>query len=608
MVIELLLMAILSADTVWEQDDLLQEQVRDAGSEGSGIESAEWLDPPSDPARASPFEISRLPGMSFLKALDFVNKRDSLASSSGMMSHPPRITFRVRTTRRWGDNPPTSTLGPAFSSRERVEFTQDSWRAGLLLDRDRYEPRWDDLRREWIEFAGRGATIIAGDFTAEAGEGLTFRAQPAYFDLDGAATSSGGETPRIAPAVGSSVNSSLFGAGVTGKIGRWNLMATGARTRLDATIGPDGNPLTLSDGGLHRTIGEAEKKNSVREDLLGAAIQHDFGFSGVKACLGVAGWKGIYSPGFEPSVTESDPFPLRGSKAGSYGVWARIEREGKRLSGETSWDLGGTPAALIRGSIVSHDRNLALRLIGYHFPADYTNPHSRKIEGKEAANLQGAALAVEGRMPRSIVEQVSLAGGVEERLWRTRDLHAPPSYGHGSVEVSFREWAGWSSDLRLSRREGGDDSAAIVPETTDRVRWKVSGVDLAASPTLWIEQVTRSLPGQHASGWVVSGSIGSNYRHSFGTLNGTVGIDLFDAPSPASVYSADVCYPDVGVPVRLSGRGERFWGSLRLESGGWWLAVAGSFLSGRVRSPVLVSGESGGKAGAAALYLTLGRK
>jgi len=640
--------SLVPHDGNWENQLRWEEQYALIGEINSGEFPPEFIDQPLDLNRASVEDLRRLSDLSYGGIKDELEaiKRNSLTNpswSSNLIkkirwNHPLEVAeeytspfvvkVRLKADQRWGGDTPANPLGPPFGSTERVVGTWRNWRAGVVLDRDRYERNVADLNRFWLHYTDSTLACIAGDFTARIGEGGVFWTAPSYFSPEGVTGESRVTTPQIAPGSNSRQNAATRGVAGSIRYHDWSALIAGGSTRLDATVSNDGRRLHLSDGGLHRTTGESAKRESIREDLVAAGLQRDFQWEKARSNIGASLWWGRLTPPLNPDRSIDDSFSLAGSDVGAYGVFGAHDYENGDVSFENSWDIHGIPAQrgrvalIIRPYSETHEsRDLAINSIsspeatvwiaGYRCPPNYQNPHARSLAGRGANNLQGMSFSTELRHWNRL-NYIHTTVGVEERIWRTSLESSPPVYSYGIIESEFSVIS-WKGRLRLTRRNGNDpdydaESNAIASSRygVTRIRYSAAGpwgrsFICAAKPDYLLQFWIEAAHSDEKAGRIgAAGAVA--LRKSMWMLKHrsrvAFGVKTFTTPTALPIYSADVAPPDIFSTVRLAGTGVRVWGELRIE-----VDEKGAFLMRCAR----VIPIGGGAKASGALYLTFNR-
>lgn len=200
---------------------------------------------------------------------------------------------------------------------------------------------------------GRVRAAVAGDFTAEFGQGLTLWGSSVFGKgrnaVQTVARSGGGLDPY------GSAGESRFFRGLASTVRltpRLSLSAFASRRRLDASLveadtslpGLGSQPpasarvTTLSEGGLHRTSGELSQKDVLGETLLGGALEYD----GSAFRVGAAGYHARFDDPIRPDTTRLfRRFDFRGQRATAAGAYGKLFAGDYLFFGEVGRAPGG---------------------------------------------------------------------------------------------------------------------------------------------------------------------------------------------------------------------------------------------------------------------------
>jgi len=519
---------------------------------------------------------------------------DAFASPPGSR-FPIRLQARGRIDRRFG---PGSRVdenrydGSPYGIVQRYKATHPNWSAGATLDKDKYEPRFDDLSRFYLDYDRESLHIIAGDFHTSSGLGLAVGKIPAYFSLFPSSPLYRKPSPTLSPASGTRLNKSFRGVGVRGEFGAWEVLLFTSKTPYDAIVTPDGRIERLSDGGLHRTPGEARKRDSVVESAVGGAIEWRERIArDLSLNAGLSGWQGKYKPPFEPMPNVRYPYPLAGRNAGAAGLSLGFEAGITGLFGEIASDRNRTRARCITLNRKRDGDIPSLHLIAFDLPPEYRNPAGASPIGDQASNLQGVAASLHRSFRKSRFDgrlfklsKLALYLEATHRPARTVTVPEPHSESKASLEGEFAYNPIHSGRLRLRHQRdviGHGEAGAIERADVSRVRYLHRtdyGSHYGHAFIAGLETGYRSpsTTGRQ-TGWL--GLI--RYEDETSTerlgLPGSSTLSLtgswFDTPAALPIYLSESGLPDRMRVVRLSGRGMRWSVSLVGQSGRSWFGL-----------------------------------
>jgi hypothetical protein len=160
----------------------------------------------------------------------------------------------------------------------RAQLGYAGWEGGFVLEKDRYESRFNDFQSFYLEkvFARKGlghGRVVAGDFLLSSGHGLVFSNPYGYSPstVDPWRFSQGDFAIR--PYTSVEENFGLAGAGLGLSRGRMDLCIAASRTKYDASLDEDGRVKALGTSGLHVSGHEREGRQTLEEDLIGLALR-----------------------------------------------------------------------------------------------------------------------------------------------------------------------------------------------------------------------------------------------------------------------------------------------------------------------------------------------
>ncbi|MCF7809513.1 helix-hairpin-helix domain-containing protein [bacterium] len=579
--------------------------------ESSWMENEDWEQElwnyevnPVNVNTASRDEIAKLPGIENSESLVIVQIRDSegtykdkndlikrtgisaeiINAVSGFLrfdQQPFEARIHVRANRRYGEQADADMKtynGSPYGLTERVWLKTDTWKAGFLLDKAKYEPEIADQNKFYIEYSNdkQKTKLIAGDFNISSGLGLVLMTKPAYFDGFDSSTPYIMRLTAIAPAVETAENSSFRGIATSTGVADLSINVFAARTELDAIMNDEGDVLRLSDGGMHRSEIEAKKNNTVTETALGGSVSYNIELEN-DACLTpfVTGYTAKLDPPLQPVLEDRNHFQLAGDRNTGYGAGCGFEKGNLSAGGEVGYDIDGEAA----WKAVLSQRNISnykwtYRLTAFHYPPGYDNYRAGSpVSGADPANSEGVAILVSGKCNFGIVKRLKSHLEVERRPWRTYTVPIAFTSSRGSIEAGcpFDD-----TELRIRyRRYNGYDGHGEAAEPSkfndDRLRlwWRSEFPEykLIDYCRMWIEGAYRN---DSEKGEYFSNGGGVSVKGKLAMLGGWkvgygVSCSIFSAQTILPVYSGESSLPDRFASVRLSGNGMRWAGSLVLK-------------------------------------------
>lgn len=191
--------------------------------------------------------------------------------------------------------------------------------AGVILEKDTGERRWNDLGLAFIKFTdpARNYCLILGNYRLEFAHGLVF-GNPMY---------QGTSYQPLLPAKGQSrqlveytlvdENASLYGGAGQLSFKFYQIFIFYSQQRLDASLNGDGSIKNFYTSGYHRNPTELSKKDQLTETVIGARVAlvpvRDFS-------LGITAYRSRYSQPMRPEIKYHSLFDFRGSRNGVVGV------------------------------------------------------------------------------------------------------------------------------------------------------------------------------------------------------------------------------------------------------------------------------------------------
>lgn len=243
--------------------------------------------------------------------------------------------------------------------------------AGLLLEKDAGENRFDDLTLNYIKLQihALNTEILVGNYKFEAGQGLVFWGPYGFGKSNNAVAPVKKRSRGLREYLSVDENAGFKGAAVSTQF-RWlNITGLYSRTLLDATLSDEGKITSIYSSGYHRTESEQSKKDAALETLYGCRAS----FNIVKSRFGVTVQDAQYDPGFEPA-TPNKWMSWQDTHNRVAGADFNVVVGRTNIFGELAQSKSGG-RALYSGMIVDYGSfDLALSVRRYDH--NYTSPHS----------------------------------------------------------------------------------------------------------------------------------------------------------------------------------------------------------------------------------------
>ena len=225
---------------------------------------------------------------------------------------------------------------------------KDRIQVGMTAEKDAGEQFWGATHKGYdfysayalINDLGKVKTLVVGDFRANFGQGLVLRPEfgmgKSSYVLNVTARNSGLKK------YGSTDENNFFrGAGATVRIGKFDITAFYSNKMIDGDT-LNGSFSSMYKTGLHRTLSELSKKQTINQQVLGgnATItysNYQIGFTVVHTIL---------DNKLEPDKSVYNYFYFSGNQQTTAGVHYRLRWQKLNLFGETAMTDNGSIATL----------------------------------------------------------------------------------------------------------------------------------------------------------------------------------------------------------------------------------------------------------------------
>lgn len=323
-------------------------------------------------------DLLEVPGMTeelLLAILPLVRLRSAPASR-------PLVDYRVQlgrplhTVRGYGEPSRANSYQNPFYLYHRLRWRPSPvFQAGLTWEKDSGESNWFDygafhIAYHWVKAKSH---ILAGDFNLESGQRLVFSSPYGSPAALGNTQPLAASPLRWAPHLAADENAFLRGAMWHWAFsGRLSLNLLYSNHAIDATLSPDSLTVrSFYTSGYHRTHTEIDKRDLVRERLLGGGVTADFGSgqAGVQAAQNRFSLPVISAAGsFRNEFTYLSGFYFMG-------------KESLRLGGEAVLLDGKFPA--IQQTLLIHipRPGLSYGALAYYYHPEYWALHGRGFGG-----------------------------------------------------------------------------------------------------------------------------------------------------------------------------------------------------------------------------------
>lgn len=578
-------------------------------------DKSEWLCDlevkPLNVNNAAVYEIASLPGITYRQALwmfresrtgESLTGLDSMIIKNSHLRQPleenaDMITFadiqpfslrmQLRANRRFGketDEYLRKRDGSAVGMTQRLHLTSGKFQAGILLDKDQFEPSYADLSRFWGTWTNRSSEVIIGDYFVTHGFGLGIWTRPALFQTYDSPVTYKKIEKGIQPAFSSTENSALRGAAFGKRMGDLKVNVFLSDTWLDAVFDDSRSvPIKLSDSGLHRTAGESGNNDAVRERLIGGTVNYllrkhdDHEFS-----VFAGGYSAHFNPPLQPEESARQRFLLSGKRAGALSTGFRMIWAGHFIYGEAVADLdkhaawmAGWSGSINRDETVRGDLNII------HSPIHFHNPRNAYFSSGNNPGMHLFALLLRGRHDNCILSNWKSHIEIEQRLWRSYTVPTAILKSKASLELRFPFRRRYSLTARY-RRSGNEDGQGeenpVIPYTEDRLRltneFVLSGFGMEKLKVWGEYLVSRQQGSGSGNGHMLGASVGGSMASWVDNINYAITLTGFNTPAGSSLYLGESFLPDRFSSVRLSGAGFRWSAGMAWRNGKYrWAAL-----------------------------------
>lgn len=434
------------------QEALLEKfspQERETADESENI-LQELLGAPLDLNCATPAELQRLPFLSRRQIDTFVAQRkneiyfskieealaalqvhgDTLAlcraifKASPPPSRPSEKSWSAHLL--WRSGRPANIdgrwPGPKYRSYQRLLLQRKNMQAGLLLERDAGESRWDDHRvfyLKWQQYADRGWQIIAGNYQIEWGHGLAFWS-PYRTGITSDVQAPARRWGRgVRPFLSAYENFSLCGATVWQRWRALHFLAFAGRQKYDAHLRQEEYAVRYRDSGYHRSAAEIAARKNLVENAGGGGIVIGEGMRS----LGLLLYASRYSRAWQVDDPGVDHFAFTGKRnavASITGSW----REQELFA---SFEIAASQSGGKAGSLAfaAEYNHWAWALAFHHAEVDFHSPHglSPADDDRAPAGSTGYEAGLSFRPVKAA--HAEFFHHHSQNLWRTSALPLP---------------------------------------------------------------------------------------------------------------------------------------------------------------------------------------
>ncbi|MBO7539886.1 MAG: helix-hairpin-helix domain-containing protein [Prevotella sp.] len=505
----------------------------------------------------------------FIEIDDGEQKRDypNLKTMAQYGRHELMATAKVPLYERKGDR--EAYKGWPYRHWMRYQFSYGDYvKAGFVGAQDAGEPFFANKNRMGYDYYsyylqlknwGRLASLVLGKYRVSMGMGLIANNSFAMGKLS-SLQNLGRATSTLRAHSSRSSADYLQGVGATLTITK-GLSATGflSYRAMDATLNKDGTAATIVTTGYHRTETELEKKNNLKNTSYGGTLRYQGG--GFHAGLNVVGTH--LSRELKPNTTVLyRQHAAQGTDFLNFSADYGYVNPRFAFNGETAMNKDGA-LATINSLSLQCGGQVSLMALYRFYSFRYTSLYGNSFsDGGTVQNESGVYLGVNWQpSPRW---KVMAYGDYAYFPWAKYQVSQSSHAFDNLLQVSYLR-NNWTLEARYRlklREKDNEDKTTLQTITTHRGRLSLSYDGSWSSRTqLDYSQIAS---GQQERGWMVSQSLGYNYRW----LRLSSGLGYFHTDSYDSrvyLYESGPLY-NYGFS-QYSGEGIRYWLMARGEIG-----------------------------------------
>lgn len=241
--------------------------------------------------------------------------------------------------------------------------------AGIILDKDAGERDLNDFNSFHLNVKDLSIidNLVVGDYVLEFGQGLMVWSPYSFSKGSDAIFPVKRKGKTIKPYTSSFEYDFMRGGAFTIKYSDLFLTAFYSAKKIDANVDSVTNKITSTpETGLHLTINDLNKKNRVKENIIGGRISYKYqNYLNV----GLSAYNSKFSNEFEPS----NIYDLAGSQFRYYSFDYDLNINQLNFFGEVVYNEKSV--ASLNGLIISPIKNFILTLSIRNYPANYINLH-----------------------------------------------------------------------------------------------------------------------------------------------------------------------------------------------------------------------------------------
>jgi len=370
----------------------------------------------------------------FVKLISSYIRFDKMEKST-----PLSVSFRNRYMRKLEKEKGFSTnkfKGPPVYTYNRMTLSKGPFSSKILIHKDPGEASYADHFVGYAELhiKKHGLKIIAGNFIAETGQGLTLWGPYSQYKGANSVKAAKNRTSGISGYALSTEFGYMQGIALSLYNRHFSLTGFYSKAHKDASLNNDSTVSSFKKSGLHRTEYEIKTKGNACE----SNICFSASYINKNNSAGFTIMHARFSPPLNPEINERKQFEFKGQKLFVYGAHWDIEVKNVNLYGELSESDPGS-CAIVTGAATNIGL-LKLAFVYYYFSKKFYSPYSSFMSISPAKNRQGIYCGMKRKFSRRISASFYL--DFHHTPWRTYFIPVP----FNSSDI-FSQW-----ELKLSHK------------------------------------------------------------------------------------------------------------------------------------------------------------
>lgn len=334
-----------------------------------------------------------------------------------------------------------------------------------------------------IRDIGRLKHLSLGDFQANFGQGLTLSTGLA-FGKSSIITNSKRNFRGFGAYRSLRENAYLRGAAVAVDLGKLETGVWVSYKKVDGNLdeekaaeGADGELFTTTiqeDGGLHRTLGELEDKDAIRDFQTGFYAE----YKGKRGKIGTVNYLRQMSANLQPNTRLYNQFNFTGDQYMKNGIYYDIVFKNFNFYGEVSHSSHQNSISQIHGALWSLGRYVDLSLVHRNYDKAFITLQTNGFgESSNASNEQGTYLGFQSKLSRKF----TLLGYYDlyKTPWLSFRADAPASGNDLWTELQYKPSRTWNAYYRYrveSKQINGEslNTKQLITQTLSRHRLHIN--------------------------------------------------------------------------------------------------------------------------------------